>query len=105
MIAFSFMTAFCIRKTHESNRIQRQIRGVTQLSSYGAVFEDWVHTLAIRRYGSSLEVLHILADSQCFANQAELLLNGFEGYDKTRRIVRAVEVPGIESREVLYCAQ
>ena len=34
-----------------------------------------------------------------------MLLNGFEGCNKAGRVIGPVEVPGVESREVLECSK
>lgn len=70
-------------------------------SLYCAVLENRVHVLAICRNSSSLEVFYILANSQCFTGQAELLLDDFEWRNKTCRVVRAKEISSVESCEVL----
>lgn len=50
-------------------------------------------------------MLDILANSQRFAREPELLLDGFEGCDKSGWIVGAEEVPGVEAGEVLESAE
>jgi len=43
----------------------------------------------------------ILPNAEAFPRETELLLDGFEGGDNPLRVVGAVEIPGIEAREVL----
>jgi len=50
-------------------------------------------------------MLDVLADTQAFACEAELLLDGFEGRDQALGVVGAVEVPGVEAGEVLQGAE
>ncbi len=50
-------------------------------------------------------MLDVLADAHELARQAELLLEGLEGRDAAGRRVGAVQVPGVEAREVLDGAQ
>lgn len=89
------------RTTHVCDGIQGQVSGIAQLSPHSAVFQDRVHSLAVCSHCSGLEVFDILPDPQRFADQAELLLDGFEGHNETLGIVGAVKVPCIESCEVL----
>lgn len=50
-------------------------------------------------------MLDILADAHELARESELLLDGFEGRDFRRQTVGPEEVPGVETREVLDCAE
>ena len=50
-------------------------------------------------------MLDVLPDAQQFPAQPELLLDGVEGRDRRWQRVRTEQVPGVEAREVLQCAQ
>lgn len=50
-------------------------------------------------------MLDVLADAHELAREAELLLEGLEGRDGRGQRVGAVQVPGVEAREVLDCAE
>lgn len=43
----------------------------------------------------------ILAETQRFAGESELLFDGFEGSDEAGWSVGSEEIPGVEAREVL----
>lgn len=43
----------------------------------------------------------ILAETERFSGEAELLLDGLEGSDETRGVVGSEEVPGVEAGKVL----
>ena len=50
-------------------------------------------------------MLHILAQTQSFPREAELLLDGFVRRDEPGGIVGAEEIPGVEAGEVLKGAE
>lgn len=89
------------RQTHSCNIVQRQVSSISQLSTNSGISEDWVHSLGIHGYRSSLEVLHKLAKSHDLTSQAKVLLHRLKWSDGRGRVVRSVEIPCVESGEVL----
>lgn len=50
-------------------------------------------------------MLNVLAETEDFADEPELGLEGGEGEDGGGEAVGAVKVPGVEAGEVLDCAE
>ena len=91
--------------THVSDSIQAQIRRVPHLSPNGQIFQHRIHTLRIRRNGRCFEMFDILTDAERLSSEAKLLLDDLKGGNYSSGIVRAIEVPGVEAREVLKRAE
>jgi hypothetical protein len=87
--------------THHNRIIGEQIARIPELPPHGRVPQHGIHALRIARDGRRLEVLHELAHAHQLTREAELLLCRLEGRDRRGGVVRAVQVPCQEAREVL----
>ncbi|KAH6610662.1 hypothetical protein Trco_000682 [Trichoderma cornu-damae] len=85
--------------------VEGQIAGIANLPAHGGVAEEGLEGLCVGGLGGGLEVLHVLADAEDLAGEAELLLDGVPGRHLRGRAVGAEEVPGVEAGEVLQRAE
>lgn len=91
--------------THVCDCIQAQIHAIPQLPPHSTVLQHRIHTLAIGRNSSSLEVLDILSNPQGFSCEAEVLFDSFVGCDQPGGVVCSEEIPRVEAGEVLEGAE
>lgn len=84
------------------DRVEGQVSSVTELATDSQVAEDRVDGgLVVESEAGGLEVLDELADTHDLACRAKLLLHRIVRVNSRLRSVRAVQVPGVEAREVL----
>lgn len=97
------------RRVDVGNRIEGQIYTVSELTTDGKVLQDRVGGcgggFGVERNGGRFEVFDVLADPHQLTGQAELFLDRIVGSDRALGVVCAVEVPRIETSEVLDCAE
>jgi hypothetical protein len=91
--------------TYNTNIIQQHIRRIPELPSHSRAPQHGVHGFRIARDSRGAEMLYEFPDAHPFASRTELLFRGFEGRDRGRGPVRAVEVPRQEAGKVLQGTQ
>ena len=91
--------------THHRSIVKKHVSCIPELSSHRRVPQHWVHAPRITCDGRGLEVLDELADAHQLARQAELLLSRLPWRNRGSGVVRAVQVPREEAREVLEGAE
>lgn len=93
-------------RINDRNRIQSQVARIAELTTHSQIPQDGVNgALVIQRDRRGFEVFDKFTDAQDLPGYPELLLDCVEWVDAALGSVRAVEVPGEETREVLECAQ
>ena len=91
--------------TYHSDVVQEQIPNIAQLAPNSHVPQDRVAIGIVICHCCSLKMLYPFCQPQELARGPEVLLNVLEPCYIGLRMVRAEEIPRVEAREVLDCAE